>query len=357
MGSTGRLLVGFGVVLGLASPALGDVLPAGSSVETTESSSFWKNSYLRMGYMSSRTGTKNDLRTLKTSGTDDSGSLSESNPIPNLNYVSAMGIGAFSERHKVFFLGLQSLDSAVERSIPMPSGKSFLIPGQILGLRYVYSMSPSVHVSAGAKYVDVFGIGDPSLGVSYRGAINPKLFQKLGLDLTVPVTSKSQRDALITKATARGLLIYNQSAWSLVGKLAYTRSIFGVASGGVGSAPARSVGPGTAPKLIMEPVDLVLSEKEIARLSAGLGTNYVVAPWLKLGAAASITHSATPSTPSIWLSTIRPVGITVNYKNVELASNLSFVSDIRDFASLSMPKLWMADLKMSFALGQAPRDM
>ena len=329
---------------------------------------------LRMSLVSSVAGKKNDLRTLKSTGTDDSGSMNENSTLPNLSYFSGFGVFRFKEKHKFLVAALQSLDGAVDRTLATPFGRDFTIPGQILAARYSYVLTRELNVNAGLAYVDVFGVSDPTLGMGYRvsGPGHTGWSGRLGLKFSVPMTDRSRAEQLITRATMRSAVFFQQAHWEGHGSLSHSRPFYphgvtpvsrmgssnanSVSSGGHGSGHGSGQG-GMAGMGSLDPVDLVLAERETNRTTAGLGGSYSLTDSFEIGAGAGLTLLETAKRSSIWLTNLRPLGLTYYFRNWEAGTNVNLFSDVAEYQHPSFPRLWAVDFRLSYTFGERSHDI
>ena len=333
---------------------------APSSVHSVKPASDY---FLQFSMLSSKSGQKNDFRSLKGSASDDTGGMSESTSIPNLSYAAGVGILKFQENHRFVVAALQSLDSRELRTIPTPFGRNFVIPGQIFALKYSYAVAPNWRLSAGGAYIDVFRFTDPSAGVTYRRSAGNGLSYRMGVDFAAPINAKSKRDHLITRTTARSGAYLRKANWSAHGSLSHSVPFFRAVSATPGAISHGSVshgagGPGGMPAMgQIEEIDLVLSDREVSRTMTSIGGSFSLSDSVSLSTGFGITYLRTARNTDIWMSNMKPIGAKFSMNKMEVGTNLTLNSDIQNYQRLSLPRLWNVDVTVSYFFGQHPREM
>lgn len=314
--------------------------------------------FLQFSLVTSKSELKNDFRSLKGTASDDTGGMSESTAIPNLSYAAGVGMAQFREKHRVYGAVLQSMDRLASRTISTPFGRDFILPGQILGLRYTYAASEHLRLTASGAYIDVFGFTDPSAGLIYRGTATPGVYYRLSTELSLPVNKKSIRDNLTTRATARAAISVRRRNWNGSAKLSHSVPFYGPPATAPSSISHGASASGGGPVIRdIEEIDLVLSDREVSRTMTGLNGSLSVTDSLSLSSNLGVAYLRTARGPAIWISNARVLGVAYSLQNVELATNFNVTSDINNYAKLSVPKFWSTDVTLSYRLGQPPRDM
>ncbi|MGZ3696019.1 MAG: hypothetical protein ACXWQO_18255 [Bdellovibrionota bacterium] len=309
--------------------------------------------YSRFSVFTSRSGRQTDFRSVRTTGTDDSGSISEKSLFPNLNFLTALAIVTPADRHQVSALVLQSLDPVAKRTLPTPTGKSMVIPGRIAAARYRYDLSPSFSVSASQVHVDTSGFADPSFGLAFLTFDPNNRMYKFGINQTAPLTESSHNSHLITKSTLRASVVARKEEWVTTGYLSHSRPFYGAGANLSGSSPQVTVArPSPLPTL--QEVDIVILQKEKNRSTASATIAYTRKA-LTFSASAMATHFRTFKEKSIWATTVKPLGIAYTSKNKwETGASFNLTSAIEKYRSPSLPSQWNIGVYLSYSMGVQP---
>lgn len=309
------------------------------------------NSSFRFMYLTSRPTQTLDYRNLRNLSSDDTGSMSESIVLPNLNYVSALGIVPFTKNQRLVFIGLQSMDSKEARTIATPF-MDFEIPGSIAALAYKYKFDNGFYGDVKSIYVQSFGVLDPSLGVGYENRQMIGWSQRASLSGTVTATDRSRAEELATRATARMGASYGWMKWRVDAGVAQTQSIY--------QHGARRVPELTPDQLAMmmkmmmskpDPLDMVLAEKEIQRTSAAIGASYFASENLRVGSGISVARAYTDNKTEIWMNSLRVANVSYSVDRLEVGADLSVLSDVRDYDAIKSPQLWNAGVRVGYVFG------
>jgi len=110
----------------------------------------------------------NDLRSFRSSATDDSGAVTEGSALPNMSYLSSRLSVSPWPRHTFSLGDLQSLDSASHRTVLHPGGGGFPLPSSIWSVRYGYRMNDHWNVGLAETYVQGRKYSDPMIGLNFR---------------------------------------------------------------------------------------------------------------------------------------------------------------------------------------------
>jgi len=363
----------FSVVARAEGPQSAAGMPDNKTVGTAPSAAAPSTYFARFSYLTSRAG-KNDIRSFRSSGSDESGSMSESSSLPNLNYVSAVAFARPFRNQQVMLGGLQSLDPASTRTITA-LGRSFVLPGEILALRYKYELGERFSLSAGDIYVDTFKFLDPTAGIAYRNMRADGWGQRAGLDFSAPLSARSNAETLVTRGTLRTRLIHRSDVWIMSGGLAYSRPFYSDPSkaGTFGHSSANSAGPRSRPPggsggglspggaigsatttQSLEEVDLVMLEPEFARTTASAGVLFSPGAKWKLSSNAGATHLETAKGHVIWLTSAKILGASYRLGQAEVGSDFQLYSDAHKFAHPSLPSLWSVGVHLSYSFGVEP---
>lgn len=364
-----------------AAPAVLPV-PAASAPASVARSGRPSLFYLRTSVLGSRSGQKKDLRTFATSGRDESGSLSESTVLPNLNYLTLFGTVMLSRTQSLMFLGMQPLDSKEDRTVELPYGAKFVLPGQIAMARYIYRLNNEWSLSAGSVYVDTFKMTDPTATISNRRRWDNGLGTRGSLTLAAPLTSRSKDDGLVTRATARAGLSGSVEDWSWSMGLAYSQAFYesrsqltnlvnareaarrpqpsarpsggtGRPGGPPGASPRAAGGP--PPTTRPELIDTILADKEMNRATVGMGGGYQISRKWKLSSALGASHVRTlRNGGAYWLTNFRAMNATFTHKQWEAGAEFGLNSDVTKYRSPSLPKQWNAGLRLAYSFGELP---
>jgi hypothetical protein len=309
-------------------------------------------SYARVSMMSSRSGQKTDFRSLKTSGTDDSGRMSESTILPNQSLVAAFGFIELQRRHQLMVAMIQSMESEETRTVATPFGPSVLLPGRISIARYRIALSPLFGLSASAVHVDTFGMRDPGVGLGYRD-VSMAGGQNVDLNLSVPLTARSRADQLLTRATLRGGLIHRMDNFTLLSRLSHSRTFYkdpaNLDKPKPGSTPSRGLASAMPSEL-----DMVLVQREKSRSTGMMGALFQANSKLRLGTLGQMVYVTTFKNKGMWITVFKPLTISYALGSWEAGANFSLSSDILNYKSPSLPSQWTAGVNLSYGFGQAP---
>ena len=369
---------------GSVSLALAAEMPTSSSALTLPSPGAPNSlSFFRLSLLSSRSERDPDYRSMKGSGAggDDSGSGGGAGPddgsgqggggpgASNSNYVAAFGIMPGLTRGGTFsFVGLQSLDPVENRTILAPMGAKFTMPGSIVSAKYEQEFVPRFSVLARESFINTLGFTDPSLGVSFRNAQRVGWSERLSLTSSVPLTDKSKSSGLVTRSALRGNLEHSWAQLKWYGSLGFSKAFYSsdAPSGGFGIASGHNKKPGLGQASASNPpnfngaipssfkpdeLDLVLLCREQHRSSMASGLSWRPIDDLKISAGGNLSLAKTTNGDSLWSSSIKPMGLTYGLGAWELGSDLSFNSDVADYKSPPLPKLWSLSASLSYTFG------
>jgi len=248
------------------------------------------------------------------------------------------------------------MNGADERTVTTPFGTPFVLPGQVVAARYRHTLSEAFSLDAGSVYIDTFKFLDPSLGGTYRYRHDSGFGYAQSLSFTAPLTAASQEKNLLTKATARTAFTHRAGAWAHSLSFAHSRPFYEggkLPAGRSGSAsPAPNGGKSFSSGNRLEEVDIVMSETEKSRTTAGLGTMFAYKK-IRLNASLGASYLRTARN-KIWMSSCKPFGITYSEKSWELGSDLTLSSPIERYSSLTVPKNWNLGVRLSYFFGESP---
>lgn len=342
-----------------------------SSISSEEISIPARNYYVRLSIISSRSGLKNNHRTTRTAGSDDSGGMSEGSVLPNLNYLTAKLLYSPKEGHQFSFGGLQTLDSVADRTVPTPFGQNLTFPGEIAALRYYYDFSSHFIGTLGQVYIDTLNFMDPTAGMQYRFHINPETSQRFVLSTSAPLSEKSHNDQLVTRTTIKAQTTYRSDEWTFIGGISHSRPFYQnedlvlrapVSARASGSAPVskrssksanRSVGVSNLTSSI-DDVDLIFQQKEANRTNARISASRTLGRHWKLNSGAGISWIQTGHGHSIWLTSARVIAVAYTFGEWEIGSDFTLNSDQRRFKKPTLPNLWNIGVHLTYALGSMP---
>lgn len=325
--------------------------PETMTMQAPEEHRFLQESSFRLIYLTSRPGKELDYRNLRNLSSDETGSMSESIVLPNLNYMTALGVVPVTKNHRLFFIGLQSLDSKADRTVVTPF-MDFEIPGSIAALGYKYKLDNGFYADAKSIYVQGFGVLDPYFGVGYENRQHMGWSQRASLQGSVPTTTSSRAEELATRATARAGVSYGTMKWRMDGGVAQTQSFYQHGSRRVPELTPEQLS--MMMKMMMsrpDPLDLVLTEKELQRTSAALGASYFVNESLRLGTGVSVARAYTDKKTEIWMNSVRVVNVAYAYDRFEVGGDISVISDVRDYDAIKAPQLWTAGVRAGYVFG------
>jgi hypothetical protein len=341
-------------VLAFLAPAIGycETAPVAKSIQQNETAMKPKI-YSRFSVFTSRSAKSTDFRTMRTMGTDESGSVSEKSIFPNMNFVSALAMVTPARGHQAAFALLQSLDPVAKRILPLPTGKNMQVPGQIAAIRYRYDLSQSFLLSASAVHVDTYGFADPSLGLTYVTFDSRNRLYKFGLSQTAPITANSQASHLRTKSTLRASVVARKDTWTTTGYVSHSRPFYAA-----GASPANA---GTqvavtraSPLIDLQEMDIVILQKEKNRSTASATIAYVKKAFT-FSASATASHFRTFKDRSIWATTLKPLGIAYTTKNKwETGASFNLTSAIEKYRAPSLPTQWNVGVYLSYSIGEQP---
>lgn len=181
---------------------------------------------LSISFMTSRYEREVGFRNLKSSSKDETGESSESATLPNRNYLAVAGSLPLLENHRLTILGFRNLDGKEARTIVMPTGARFTLPGEAVGFRYQYSFTQKMTLEARTMHLEDSGFLDPSLLLGYNEFDPAGISQRFTISTSIPSTEKSRQDGLITKASVRGFLGSNFGNWSLFTSAVAAKSFY-----------------------------------------------------------------------------------------------------------------------------------
>lgn len=349
------------VLLILAFPA---IAKANSGFTLQENvSKLFERSYLKVSVFSSRSSQKSDYRSLKTTGLDEGGGVSERTVLPNQSFVSAFGMIQPFEKHQLLFGALQSVDSEERRQVPTPFGSKFTLPGRISVARYRYLLSEEFSLSAGAVHVDTFGYSDPFLGIGYRVAREGGWIHRAEWKLSAPVNRTSRADGLLTRGVLRADTLLRHGFFVTSGGLSHSRPFYRDSSrldrpSGLSSKGSTVVGRNSvmaAPKI--SELDLLLMQRENSRSSAHIGTGFQASKKWRLSTSANVAYLTTFQRGHLWVTGFKPINAIFTDKNLEIGAGLGLLSDIQKYRRPSLPKDWNVGLNVSYSLGVSPHSI
>lgn len=303
-----------------------------------------------VSYLTSKTQ-KTDYRTFKTMSSGDSSGMSDGATLPNLNYVAGHLLLPISERHSLSAMGLQSLDNDKQRTVETPFAVDLKLPASVLALGYKYKFNSAI--SLDAKFVSIESLGprDPSLGFSYMHAA-PERTQLYSVTSSVPSTESSLRDQLITRSVFKALTTWPVQSWTFSAAAIHVRSFY---SQGLPATPAkqRSSNKPTTP-IYPSQVDLILIEKEWHRTRVSFGTSYSLSDKLKINFLSNMSQVVTEKNNTLWITSITPLGLSLNWNRTTISSDLSLHSDIEKYNYPRLPTLLSLSLRAGYSFGANP---
>lgn len=336
----------------LIFPISGVAVSLESTASIDSSAPLFTKSYARFSMISSRSAQKTDFRSLKTLAVDDSGGMSESTILPNQNFITGFGLIELDRKHQLLMAVIQGVDKEETRMVATPFGSSFLLPGRIAVAGYRFLLSEKFSLSASAVHVDTFGVMDPSLGIGYRN-MGERGGNLANLLLTAPLTEKSRKDKLLTRATLRLGMVRRWDNWMLFGRLSHSRPFY--------QDPANldkpaGAGPGIRPVSMMMPseVDLILIQREKSRSTASLGTQLQASRKLRMGMSGQLVNVSTFKNKEMWITHFKALSAAYTLGSWEAGASFGLSSDILKFKSPSFPNRWSAGVNLSYAFGQMP---
>jgi hypothetical protein len=339
--------------------ALALLLPTLARAETAQSASrknlfgpLFDHAYARLSVLGSRSSQERNFRNMKAMSSDDGGGEAEKKIPVNQNFVSAIAILRPAENHEFFLAALQSLDSTESRKVAGPMG-DLVLPGRILALRYHYSLSDEYSLSLGSAHIDTIGFTDPFFGLGYSTRREGDWLHRIALQLAAPVTESSRRNDLYTKATLRASTTLRRGAFMSYAGLSHSRPFY--RDPGKLERPSAVAKPGNArPFLAPSDLDIVLTQRESSRSSAYLGTGFRASRSLQLRASGSLSLFNTFKNSHLWITRVKPIGLTYTIDQMELGAELDLVSAIEKYRSPSLPKHWSLGMNLSYSFGEKP---
>lgn len=367
-------------------PAPAHAAEAPAAVSAAEASSPGRTRlFARLSYLTSMAG-GTDYRSFRSSSADETGGLSDSATMPGLHYVSARLGAQLWRDHLLSFSTLQNLDSAERRKeIVGRGGRGSRLGRQTFSARYGYSLSRAFSLSAGQS-LQGEKFSDPSLGLAYRNRGDGSFGHRLGLTLSAPLSERSRKQRLITRATARASATLELAGpWQASAGVSYSRPFHerahelppmrgrddddelssglvanaeptelasrprrGRGNRGVGGGEA--AGTGSAPSAPQE-ADLVLREREVDRTTASVGLGFRPTDRWKLATGAGVTYVQTARQKAVWMTSARVLAASYTYGKMEAGADLKLFSDVRKYRHVSLPSLWSAGVQLSFLFG------
>lgn len=345
----------FSLILAFPVVAAGEGTPAQStsSSETAGELFTRANTYVSVSWLSSRIARPMDYRLYKSTSSDDSGTVSENTTLPNLNYLAAIGSYRFVNESRFSFAGLQSLDPVERRTLSTPYGREFAIPARILAFKYQVPLTPNASVQASWVNIEELGFLDPMLSASYTARSTGGWLAKPTVGFTVPTSTFSKMAHLLTRASLKGIVMRQMGPAGAFAAVSHSFPVYRAGSS-VSSSSSSSSSRGASASAQLEEVDLVLLERERNRTAAMIGGHTLIAPDLKYSATLGATHIRTASDRTIWLSSLRPVALSYSRPTWEISTELSLISDIREFQRLSLPRILNVGLRLGWRFGNPP---
>lgn len=317
---------------------------------------------LAVSFMTSRYEREVSFRNMKSSSAkDDNGGNSENQTLPNRNYLSIVASFPFLEDHRLTLLGFKNVDGDESRTIVMPTGARFRLPGEAIGLRYQYSFTETTTAELRTMRLEDGDFSDPSLVLGYNLLDPAGLSQRSTLAASLPMTEKSREENLITKASVRVFLGQNIDGWSVFINAFGAKSYFrgtppeGGGRGARAQKPAGMTQRSEVPPPVLDEVDQALMEREIERLGLTLGVNLNPTPELRLTSSVGAARALTQKNRALWTTSARLLAATYSLGAYDVTGDVSIFSDAENFRGVSTPNIWGLGLRVTYTWGEKTR--
>lgn len=344
---------------------------ASTSTSTASARSGQAPLLLRLSILSLHSQINPDYRSMKlsgdggSSGGDDGGSDggggASASGSANSNFLALFAISPGPwRRGTLSLIDLQSLDSQDSRTVSGPFGK-MVLPANLISAKYSYPLISALSADLRLSAMNIIHFSDPAVGLSWRQAAYSGWSKRLSISDSISTSDRSKSSNLLTRSSLRGSLEYSWSQLRVYGASGISKAFYSTEP----SAPGPATQPqptgtgrnnfsgGIPPDFRPDELDLILLTRERFRSSLASGVVWTQSESIRLSAGGRLALVKTLTGSSIWMSTVKPVGVIYTRKAWELGADLSFNSQITDYKNPPMPKLWNLGVSLSYSFGDS----